>query len=257
MKASAAESSGQCSGWVGSWGPCCSFDPARNSSNPRLAEAPHPVAPAPSTAGTRLCPKDGLLASVYAQSWFWPGGSNSLGPAWPSPLGSPELPSLGSSCHPTTTVSARAAGLPTYCLCVWASQVAPLRTRLTAEGRGGPSTSHTFSPHIASSPYNVDMHLMVRAPNMALTSHPSVSVTDSRGRLCCAQPSSNLTPASPKKLSLRLSITGDTQGVGGTTGGSTLANTAASPPSKGLPLPDCDGGNCVKEEVLSRLTGGQ
>ena len=211
----------------------------------------------PSTPGTRLCPPDGLLASVYAQTWFWPGGSKPLGPAWPSRLGSPELPSLGSSCHPTTNVSVRAAGLPMYCLCVWASQLAPLGTRLTAEGRGGPSTSHTFSPHIASGPYKVDMHLMVRAPNMVLTSHPSVSLIQMR---VSALRSAKLQPYScpPKKLSLRLTITGDTQGVGGTAGGSRLANAAASPPSKGLPLlPGCDGGNCVKEEVLSRLTGGQ
>ena len=158
---------------------------------------------------------------------------------------------------PPTCLSGLLDSPCTYCLCVWASQLAPLGTRLTAEGRGGPSTSHTFSPHIASGPYKVDMHLMVRAPNMVLTSHPSVSLIQMR---VSALRSAKLQPYScpPKKLSLRLTITGDTQGVGGTAGGSRLANAAASPPSKGLPLlPDCDGGNCVKEEVLSRLTGGQ
>ena len=106
-----------------------------------------------------------------------------------------------------------------YCLCVWDSQLAPLGTRLTAEGRGGPSISHTFSPHIANSPYNVDMYLMVRAPNMALTSHPYVRVTDSDKGICAALIQAPVLLLPPKKPSLRLTVTGDRQGVGGTAGG--------------------------------------
>ena len=75
----------------------------------------------------------------------------------------------------------------------------PLGTRLTAEGQGGPSTSHTFSPHIASGPYKVAMHLMVRAPNMALTSHPSVSVTDSDKGVCAALSQAPTLLPPPKK----------------------------------------------------------
>lgn len=187
------QSTGQCSACVGSGGPAAALTLQGAAATPGLHS--HPLG-SPSAS---LGPLDGLLASVYAQTWFWPGGSKPLGPDWPSCLGSPELPSLGSSCHPTTNVSARAAGLPMYCLCVWASQLAPLGTRLTAEGQGGPSTSHIFSPHIASGPYKVAMHLMVRAPNMALTSHPSVSVTDSDKGVCAVLSQAPTLLPPPKK----------------------------------------------------------
>ena len=53
MKASAAELGGE-------RGPCCSSDPARSSSNPRLAEPPHAVAP------VSLYPRDPHLSTSWS-----------------------------------------------------------------------------------------------------------------------------------------------------------------------------------------------
>ena len=232
----------------------------------------------PPLSCTSLCPPAGLLACVCVcrpgprlelpSPWAQP-HPQGQGPGLANPSRLPQAPS-GSSRYSTITVPAGATGLPPMCVCLGFS-TGPLGSRHMAEGPGRHPTSPTFSQHIASGPCKVDVCLMVRAPTRALTvpfrgtiSSQALLINSLLGptppdRGTCA----TLGHASASLLTeTELILTGCAQGTDrgvrrwrGTAG---LETQVLSPSNRGLQLlPDCEGGNCVKEDVLSRLTGGQ
>lgn len=174
------QSTGQCSGWVGSGGPAAAWTLQGAAATPGL-QSSHAAAPAsPSTPGTRIYPPAGLLASSMQR----PGS----GPEAPSPWAQPgqavwalpSSPPWGVHAIPPPKCLPGLLDSPCTTVCVsgplnWP----PWALGSLLKGEGGP-ISHTFSLHIANSPYNVDMYLMVRGPNMALTSHHSVSMIQMR-----------------------------------------------------------------------------